>query len=67
MSPNFSNMYSEIILQDIEDRPEGIVVNGIKISNLRCTDDTVLIVMMMMEGLQKFFDAAVTSSEQLGL
>ena len=35
MSPDLFNLYSEMILRDLEDRSEGAIINGTKINNLR--------------------------------
>jgi len=65
MSPDLFNLYSEMILRDLEDRPEGIIVNGVKINNLRYADDTVLLA-SSAEDLQKIFDVVVAASAKLG-
>ena len=61
MSPDLFNLYSEIILRELEDLPEGIIVNGIKINNFRYADDTVLLA-RSEEDLQRLFDAVVAKS-----
>ena len=43
MSPDLFNLYSEVILRELEGMPEGITINGVKINNLRYADDTVLL------------------------
>ena len=66
MSPDLFNLYSEVILRDLQDRQEGVVVNGININNLRYADDTVLIA-TSEEDLQNIFNAVVVSSKNFGL
>ena len=66
MSPDLFNLYSEVILRELENIEEGVVVNGVRINNLRYANNTVLIA-MSEEGLQRFFDAVVTTSEHFGL
>jgi len=66
MSPDLFNLYSEVILREIEDRQEGIVISGCKINNLRYADDTVLMATSVND-FQKLFDAVVEASEHLGL
>ena len=66
MSPDLFNLYSEVILRELDDRPEGILVNGVKINNLRYADDTVLLATSASD-LQKIFDAVVDASAKLGL
>jgi len=66
MSPDLFNLYSEMILRELEDRPEGILVNGVRINNLRYADDTVILA-STEEELQSLFDTAVAASERLGL
>ena len=66
MSPDLFNLYSEVILRELEHHPEGIIINGCKINNLRYADDTVLIA-TSADDLQKLYDAVVIASEQLGL
>ena len=66
MSPDLFNLYLEVIMWKLEDHPEGIIVNGVKINNLRYADDTVLLA-TTAEDLQKLYDTAVAASERLGL
>lgn len=66
MSPDLFNLYSEVILRKLEEREEGILVNGVNINNLRYADDTVLIA-SSKEDLQNLFDVVVKESEALGL
>ena len=66
MSPDLFNLYSEVILRELEGMPEGITINGVKINNLRYADDTVLLA-NSEEELQRLFDAVVEKSERLGL
>ena len=65
-SPDLYNLYRGIILRALEDIEEGIVVNGVRINNLRYADDTVLLA-TSEEGLQKLFDVIVPESEHYGL
>ena len=53
MSPDLFNLYSEMIHRELEDVDEGIVVNGVRINNIRYADDTVSIA-PSPEGLQRF-------------
>ena len=66
MSPDLFNLYSEMILRELVSIEEGILINGVRINNLRYADDTVLIA-MSEEGLQRLFNVVVAGSEQLGL
>ena len=66
MSPDLFNLYSETILRQLENRPEGLSINGIMINNLRYADDTVLLA-SSNEDLQSLYNAVVKSSEELGL
>lgn len=66
MSPDFFNLYSEVILREIEDRQEGITINGCRLNNLHNADDTVLMATSVKD-LQRLFDAVVKASEHLGL
>ena len=42
MSPDLFNIYSEMILRNLENYP-GVKINGENINNIRYADDTVLI------------------------
>ena len=42
MSPDLFNIYSEMILRNLENYP-GVKINGVNINNIRYADDTVLI------------------------
>ena len=65
-SPNLFNLYSETILRPLEDEPDGIVVNGVKINNVRYADDTILLA-DSEEGLQRLFNKLAFESERYGL
>ena len=65
MSPDLFNLYSEIILRNIEDSP-GLKVNGETINNIRYADDTVLLA-DSLENLQSLLNIVVTESERKGL
>lgn len=64
-SPDLFNIYSEIILRNIEDH-EGIKVGGLNINNLRYADDTVLIA-DSVEKLQEILTTVARESENKGL
>ena len=64
-SPDLFNLYSEIILRNIENH-EKIGVGGQKINNLRYADDTVLFA-DSEEKLQTILTTETEESEQLGL
>ena len=64
-SPDLFNLYSEIILRNIENH-EGIGVGGHNINNLRYADDTVLIA-DSEEKLQTILTTVTEESEKLGL
>ena len=65
MSPDLFNLYSEIILRNLEDMP-GIRINGQMINNIRYADDTVLIAGSEQE-LQNLLNTVVIESESKGL
>ena len=65
-SPDLFNLYSEIILRKLEDIQEGIMINGVKINNLRFADDMALLATSTGD-LQILFDVDGASSECLGL
>ena len=65
MSPDLFNLYSEMILREIDDHP-GLKVNGTVVNNLRYADDTVLIA-ESEEQLQALLDTVVNASEAKGL
>ena len=54
MSPDFFNIYSEMILRNLENYP-GVKINGENINNIRYADDTVLIA-DSEEDLQRLLD-----------
>ena len=65
LSPDLFNLYSEMILRDIEHK-KGVCVGGKNITNLRYADDTVLLAESEHE-LQELLDVVVRSSENMGL
>ncbi len=65
LSPDLFNIYSEMILREIEDYP-GIMVGGTNIDNLRYADDTVLLATNQND-LQNILDRVVEESARKGL
>ena len=65
MSPDLFNLYSEMILRNLEDIP-GLKVNGENLNNLRHADDTVLMA-QSEEQLQTLLNTVVLESEKMGL
>ncbi|GFO15376.1 retrovirus-related pol polyprotein line-1 [Plakobranchus ocellatus] len=65
MSPDLFNLYSKIILRNL-DGTSGLKINGGNLNNLRYADDTVLIAESGKQ-LQKLLDTAVLESERMGL
>ena len=65
MSLDLFNYYSEMILQELEVE-KGLKIGGQNITNLRYTDDTILLA-ESMEDLQKLLDVVVRESELKGL
>ena len=65
MSPDLFNIYSEIILRNLEDST-GLKVNGENLNNLRYADDTALMAGSEKE-LQLLLDIVVKESEAMGL
>ena len=66
MSPDFFNLYSEIILRNLEDTDEGVIINGKRINNIRYADDTALVA-SSEAGLQRLLDVTEEKSLELGL
>lgn len=67
LSPLLFNIYSEAIFREaLETTNGGITVNGIRISNIRYADDTVIMADSMAD-LQRMTDRIVQHSEQFGL
>ena len=64
-SPDLFNIYSEIILRNLENYP-GVKINGEKINNIRYADDTVLIA-DSEENLQRLLDITIEKNEKMGL
>ena len=62
MSPDLFNLYSEVILRNLEESE----VNGENLNNLRYADDTSLLA-GSEEDLQRLLDIVVEESEKLGL
>ncbi|GFN85484.1 retrovirus-related pol polyprotein line-1 [Plakobranchus ocellatus] len=65
MSPDLFNLYSEVILKNL-DGISGLKINGQNLNNLRYADDTVFIA-ESGEQLQKFLDTVVFESERMSL
>ncbi|GFO12049.1 retrovirus-related pol polyprotein line-1 [Plakobranchus ocellatus] len=65
MSPDLFNLYSEIILRNL-DGTSGLKINGENVNNLRYADDTVLIAESGKQ-LQKLLDTVVFESKRMGL
>ncbi|GFO04706.1 retrovirus-related pol polyprotein line-1 [Plakobranchus ocellatus] len=65
MSPDLVNLYSEIILRNL-DGISGLKINGDNLNNLRYVDDTVLIAEYGKQ-LQKLLDTVALESERMGL
>ena len=65
MSPDLLNIYSEMILRNLENYP-GVKINEENINNIRYADDTVLIA-DSEENLQRLLDITIEKSEEVGL
>ncbi|GFO32266.1 endonuclease-reverse transcriptase [Plakobranchus ocellatus] len=65
MSPDLFNLYSEIILRNL-DGISRLKINGENLNNLRYADDTVLIAESGKQ-LQKLLDTVVLKSQRMGL
>ncbi|KAK3788180.1 hypothetical protein RRG08_056681 [Elysia crispata] len=65
MSPDLFNLYSEVILRNL-DGSEGLKANGENLNNLRYADDTSLLA-GSEEDLQRLLGVVVEESERLGL
>ena len=65
MSPDLFNIYSEMILRNLESYP-GVKINGENINNIRYADDTVLIA-DSEENLQRVLDITIEKSKEMGL
>lgn len=65
MSPDFFNLYAEIIMRKLIDL-EGIKVGGVNVNNIRYADDTTLIA-DSQEKLQNLIDALDKESQEHGL
>ena len=65
MSPDLFNIYSEMILRNLENYP-GVKINGENTNNIRYADDTVLIA-DSEENLQRLLDITIEKSEEMGL
>ena len=65
MPPDLFNIYSEMILRNLENYP-GVKINGENINNIRYADDTVLIA-DSEENLQRLLDITIEKSVEMGL
>ena len=65
LSPDLFNIYSEMILRNLEDF-EGVKIGGKNYNNLRYADDTVLIA-STEEDLQRMIDVVSKESNKMGL
>ena len=65
MSPDLFNIYSEMILRNLENYP-GVKINGENINNIRYADDKVLIA-DSEENVQRLLDITIEKSEEMGL
>ena len=65
MSPDLFNLYSEIILRNLNGNI-AIVLNGPTVNNLRYANDTVLIAKTEVD-VQRLLDIVVCESEDQGL
>ncbi|KAK3769432.1 hypothetical protein RRG08_066439 [Elysia crispata] len=65
MSPDLLNLYSEVILRNL-DESEGLKANGENLNNLRYADDTSLLA-GSEEDLQRLLNIVVEESERLAL
>ena len=65
LSPDLFNIYSEMILRNIEDF-EGVNVGGYNCNNIRYADDTVLIA-SNKEDLQRMINVVTRESTSMGL
>ena len=65
LSPDFFNLYSEMIFREIEDM-KGINIGGRNVNNLRYADDTALIA-DSERNLQNILNVVAKKSEQMGL
>ena len=65
MSPDLFNIYSEMILRNLENYPR-VKINGVNINNIRYADDLVLIA-DSEENLQRPLDITIEKSEEMGL
>ena len=63
-SPDLFNLYSEIILREVEGL-QGFVIGGHNMNNLRYADDTVLI-SESEDKLQELLDKVVEESRKIG-
>ncbi|GFO23935.1 retrovirus-related pol polyprotein line-1 [Plakobranchus ocellatus] len=65
MSPDLFNLYSEIILRNL-DPISGFKINGENLINLRYADNTVLIA-ESGEQIQELLDTVILENERMGL
>jgi len=65
-SPDLFNLFSETILRRLDEVSEGLLVNGVRINNIRYADDTVIIA-DSEEGLQNLLNILNDKSEEYGM
>jgi len=65
LSPDFFNIYSEMIMRKIQDK-EGTTIGGANFNNLQYADDTVLIA-ESQTALQETLDVVTAASQDMGL
>ena len=67
LSPLLFNIYSEAIFDAaMSESEEGVIINGVRLNNLRFADDTVVLATRMCD-LQKLMDQLYEHSAQHGL
>ena len=66
ISPDLFNIYSEMILRNLENYP-GVKINGENINNIRYADDHTVLIADSEENLQRLLDMTIEKSEEMGL
>lgn len=67
LSPLIFNMYSERIFDEaLDEVEEGILLNGVRLNNIRYADDT-MVMADSLEGLQRLMNRITQYSQQYGL